>query len=85
MGDASPLNLRKMENMPKPDVLIAPFAYFNTPSSFEAAKKTGAKNFVIVHLPEEENEENNLWRDVKSVTEEEKGVFLMKIGETITL
>ncbi len=85
MGDASPLNLRKLENMPKPDVLIAPFAYFNTPSSFEAAKRTGAKNFVIVHMPEEENDEYNLWRDVKNVIGEEKGVFLMRIGETIIL
>lgn len=85
MGDASPLTLRKLENMPKPDVLIAPFAYFNTASSFEAAKRTGAKNFVVVHMPEKENDEYNLWRDVKNVIGEEKGVFLMKTGEKIIL
>ena len=52
MGDASPMQMKKMKVFPKPDVLIAPYAYANTPSAWEMTKAVGATTVVLLHLPE---------------------------------
>ena len=53
MGDASPSELKKLSGERKPDILIAPYAYANTASSWSRSLSTGAEKIIILHLPDE--------------------------------
>lgn len=69
-GDASPSQWRTAE-LPRIDVLIAPYAYAITPAGFQAAKDLGAEKFVLVHMPLKEMDPDGLWDAVTAVTEKE--------------
>jgi L-ascorbate metabolism protein UlaG (beta-lactamase superfamily) len=82
MGDASPMQMKKMAEFPKPDVLIVPYAYANTPSAWEMTKAARATTVVLLHLPEKEKDPFALWRQVKNVTEGECCLWIPEVGET---
>lgn len=82
-GDAAPIQWKNLTHLPRPDVLIAPFAYANTPMAWDLSRSL-AKNVVILHLPEQGNDPYGLWNSVKSTTNG-KNVYLPQIGEWITL
>ena len=75
MGDASPLMLKKLEGCPKPDILIAPFAYATTPSAWRYAKETGARKIVIVHMPDETEDKEGIWTMVRNTTADDGGLL----------
>lgn len=83
MGDASPLVLKTMKDYPKPDVLIAPFAYATTPSAWKATKETDAKAIVILHMPPREDDREGLWDLIKITTEADENLYLPKLGEEL--
>ncbi len=85
MGDASPLGWHKNANYPRPDIVIAPYAYGNTTSSWRSTKALGAENVILFHLPAKENDPYELWDAVKSVTanEQETKLWIPDIGQTI--
>ncbi len=62
MGDASPLELSKMSGLPRPDVLVAPFAYAITPLAIRKALETGARELVILHMPSREEDRDGVWQ-----------------------
>ena len=82
-GDAAPIQWKNLTHLPRPDVLIAPFAYANTPMAWDLSRSF-AKDVVILHLPESENDPYGLWDSVKSTTDGEN-VYLPEIGERIIL
>lgn len=82
MGDAAPLQLKKMEHFPRPDVLIAPYAYANTSAAWESAKTACPGTVVILHLPEQGRDPYGLWQQIKTVTNGEKCLWIPKIGES---
>ena len=82
-GDAAPIQWKNLTHLPRPDVLIAPFAYANTPMAWDLSRSL-AKNVVILHLPEQGNDPYGLWNSVKSTVGEEN-VYFPQIGEWITL
>lgn len=49
-GDAAPTQWRQYP-LPKPDVLIVPYAYCNTPSAWQLTKSLGAKHVILLHMP----------------------------------
>ncbi len=83
MGDASPLELKKMADLPKPDVLIAPYAYAITESAWRMTKETGADKVVLIHLPPKENDNYGLWQAVEDVTQGDCSLCIPKMGESI--
>ncbi len=85
MGDASPLEWNHTENLPSPDVIIAPFAYANTASAWKITKSFGAKDIVILHLPGRENDIYGLWDAVEKTVQNDPTVHIPEIGETIIL
>ena len=85
MGDSSPLVVKKFENVPMPDVLIAPYAYFNTKTAWEITKSIGAKDIVIVHMPDKGSDSERLWDAVESIVGKEKNVCIPDIGESIVI
>ena len=86
MGDAAPLQWKNRTDLPKPDVLIAPYAYGNTKAVWEMSCSL-AKNVVLLHLPDEEKDLYHLWEGVKATTAQTKGVnlWIPQIGETIAI
>ena len=83
MGDASPLEWKKKENLPVPDVIIAPFLYANTSSSWNMTKSFGAENIIILHMPDRENDPYGIWNDVEKTIGNDKSAYVPQIGETI--
>ncbi len=85
MGDASPANLKNMSENSKPDILFAPFSYFNSPSSLRLVKNLGAEKIFILHLPNENNDEFNINSIVMGNIKNEPDIKIINLGETIIL
>lgn len=83
MGDASPIQMKKLAAFPKPDVLIVPYAYANTPTAWELTKTVCSGTVVVLHLPEKEKDTCGLRQQVKTVTAEAGGLWIPEIGETL--
>lgn len=66
-GDASPLQWKGREDLPKPDVLIAPYAYANTKTAVELSGSL-SENLVLLHLPERDNDAFGLRKQVETAT-----------------
>ncbi len=66
-GDASPL-VWGNKMLPKPDVLIATFAYACSPNVWKRTKLLGAKHIVLLHMPDRSNDPHDLWRMVLETT-----------------
>ena len=84
MGDAAPLQWTNRTDLPKPDVLIGPFAYANTKSAWELSCSL-AEKVILLHLPERNNDPYGLWSAVESATSGATNLYIPKIGEWITL
>ena len=85
MGDASPLVVKKFENIPAPDVLIVPYAFVNNKTAWEITKSTGAKHIVVIHLPHRADDSYRLWESVESTVGNEENIYIPDIGENIVL
>lgn len=66
-GDAAPTQWQKPD-LPKPDVLIVPYAYCTTPSAWAATRRLDAKAVVLVHMPAYEDDTLGLWNAVRTTT-----------------
>ena len=85
MGDATPISLRKLAEFKAPDLLIVPFAYLITPSSWRMTKETGAKKILLLHMPNEEDDREGLWDAVRRTVGDEDRLFIPKMGEKLSL
>ena len=85
MGDASPLSLNNLKGHTAPDLLIVPFAYAITPSSWRKTKETGAKKILLLHMPLEKDDREGLWKMVKETVCDDELLFTLEIGEKVNL
>ena len=83
LGDAAPAQWRG-KALPKPDVLIVPYAYCNTPSSWALTKSFGAETVILLHMPAREDDIIGLWKAVETVTAGEN-LLIPQMCETIKL
>ena len=84
LGDAAPMQWKGREDLPKPHVLIVPYAYCNTPSSWAFTKSLGAETIILLHMPEREADTIGLWSAVEAVTAGDP-LLIPQMCETITL
>ena len=84
MGDAAPLQWKDRGDLPKADVLIAPFAYANTKTAWDLSCAL-AEKIVLLHLPERDNDPYGLWQAVETTTAGAANLYIPKMGETITI
>ncbi len=85
MGDAAPLQWKNRTDLPKPDVLIAPYAYGNTKAVWDMTCSL-TKNVVLLHLPDREKDIYGLWEGVDSTTcGTTANLYIPQIGETIAI
>ena len=87
LGDSSPAQWRSKKDLPRPDVLIVPYAYATTDVAWKMTRELGAAKVVILHLPEPENDAYGLWSAVETVTATtpEWIPVIPKVGESIVL
>jgi L-ascorbate metabolism protein UlaG (beta-lactamase superfamily) len=86
-GDASPSQWRN-HLLPKPDVLIVPYAYCNTPAAWAATQDLGAKAIVLLHMPKPEDDSIGLWQAVRSTVEIDTcsgRLYIPDVNESITI
>lgn len=84
-GDASPLQWHPEEIFQKPDVVVVPFAYASSASSWKLTRALGAKTVVVIHMPSCTNDPMNLWQSVENTIADDCDVDIRipTIGETI--
>ncbi len=85
MGDAAPIQWKNRRDLPAPDLLIAPYAYGNTPSAWELTCQL-CRNVVLLHLPEKGRDPYQLWDSVETVTRgATANLWIPQLTETITI
>ena len=82
-GDSSPSAWKGREDLPKPDVMIVPYAYCNTPASWAFTKSLGA-NVILLHMPKREEDTIGLWSAVENTLGSD-AVQIPEISETIAM
>ena len=83
-GDAAPMQWKNRTDLPRPDVLIAPYAYGNTQSAWDLACAL-AEKIVLVHLPNREQDPYGLWESVETTTAGSQNLYIPQMGEWITM
>ena len=85
-GDAAPATWRKLTQLPRPDVIIAPYAYA-TGSTWQMCKELGADTVVLLHLPEEGNDAYGLWDAVRQTVGQDMTPRLLipALGESLCI
>ena len=86
VGDAAPQQWNNRTGLPKPDVLIAPYAYANTLSTWNMVGSL-TKQVVLVHLPPWETDQYGLWNAVEKTTEDRGNLSLWipQMGEILSI
>lgn len=87
LGDAAPSQWKNRNDLPKPDVLICPYAYAATDSAWRMTQSLAPKAVILLHLPEREKDTVGLWRAVEQTVGNTPAVqlFIPEIGESLSL
>ena len=85
LGDSSPFVWKDREDLPKPDVLIVPYAYATTRAGWALTQKLMPDTVVLLHLPERDADTLGLWPAVEETTRNAKNLMIPQMGETIVL
>lgn len=83
-GDASPLVWGRLE-LPRPDVLVATFAYACSPTVWKRTKGFGAEKIVLLHLPKAADDPHQLCQAVEETTAGDPNIYIPSIEEKIIL
>ena len=85
LGDAAPMQWKGRAYLPKPDLLLVPYAYANTEASWNFTKSLGAEKIVLLHMPEREHDTIGLWKAVEGVTAGDPMLIPLPMQHTITI
>ena len=80
-GDSAPTAWRG-KDLPKPDVMVVPYAYANTKESWVLTQSFGAKKIVLLHMPPKDNDPAGLWPAVETAADITK-LQTPQMGETL--
>lgn len=84
VGDAAPSQWKTRPDLPKPDVLIAPYVYANTPGVWLFSKAL-AERIVVLHMPQRQMDSFGLWEAVESTAKSDPVLQIPDMGEVLTL
>lgn len=87
LGDAAPSQWKNRQALPKPDVLVVPYAYATTPSAWRITCSLGAKVVILLHLPPRQADPCELWQAVEQTVAgpQELAVHIPQMGQTVTI
>ena len=85
LGDAAPSQWKNRNDLPKPDVLICPFAYATTDVAWRITRSLCPKKVILLHLPEREKDSYGLWNAVEQTAKNDNQVQLLipNVGQTV--
>lgn len=85
LGDAAPSQWKNRNDLPKPDVLICPYAYAATDSAWRMTQSLAPKAVILLHLPEREKDTVGLWQAVERVTAGSNlpNLLIPEIGDSV--
>lgn len=83
LGDAAPGQWRERPDLPGPDLLIVPYAYVNTPASWQLTRNLGAKQIVLLHMPTREQDTLGLWNAVETTAGNAPQLYIPAMGQTL--
>ena len=83
-GDSSPLQWKNREDLSEPDVMIVPYAFVNSNSSWEFTKSKHAA-VILLHMPKRSDDVVGLWESVENTVGNLEQIIIPEIGEMITL
>ena len=83
LGDASPNEFKNREDLPKLDLIIAPFAYALTSSAINITNSLNAKNVIITHLPQKELDEFGIREAVAKALTQNDNWQTSELGQCI--
>lgn len=86
LGDASPLEMKKLFHFPKPDVLLIPYPYVSTPPALKLVEGVLPCKIVLLHLPLQADDPDGVWQTAAPGMEQLKHyLFVPELGETLNL
>lgn len=84
LGDASPLEMKKLSGLPKPDVLVVPYPYVSTPPALKLLEGLLPCKIVLLHLPSFDYDPESVWQTAAPGMEQLKTyLFVPEMGETL--
>lgn len=81
MGDSAPSQWRG-KDLPKPDVIVVPYAYANTSASWALTRSFGAERIVLLHMPPKDEDVVGLWPAVEAAADMTK-LLIPQLGEIL--
>lgn len=84
-GDASPVQWRTDPRAHRADALLVPYAYATTPAAWQLTKDLGAKQVILLHMPNREEDTIGLWQAVEETAGEDPLLQIPEMGQTILL
>ncbi len=84
-GDASPNDLLSKQDLPKPDVMILPFAFASRRHIWEKTLSKGAKAIILVHMPNRNADPYGIWEAVENTVKNDNVLYIPVINDSITL
>ena len=86
LGDASPLLWKNRNDLPKPDIMIVPYAYA-IGSGWDICRSLGASSVVLLHLPQQDSDPYGLWDAVGQTVSQHHGpaLYIPRMGERILI
>lgn len=81
-GDSPPTAWRG-KDLPKPDVLVVPYAYANTKESWRLTQSFGAEKIVLLHMPPKDEDMAGLWPAVESAVGDMAQLLTPVIGQIL--
>lgn len=86
LGDASPTELRKFADFPKPDVLVIPYPYISTPAALKMVDALLPCKIVLLHMPLPENDPERIWQSLQDGLKHLKAyLYVPSLGETLNI
>lgn len=87
LGDAAPSQWKNRNDLPRPDVMLCPYAYAATESAWRITQALSPKAVVLLHLPEKEKDSFGLWQAVEQTVGNDPALQLLipPIGECTQL
>jgi L-ascorbate metabolism protein UlaG (beta-lactamase superfamily) len=83
-GDSSPLGWKNRGDLPEPDVMIVPYAFVNSHSSWDFTKSKNA-SIVLLHMPKRADDTAGLWDAVENTVKDMNLIIVPEMLETVTI
>lgn len=84
LGDASPMEMKKLAAFSKPDVLLVPYPYISTPAAIKLVESLLPCAVVLLHMPLREDDPEGIWQSARDGIAQLKAyLYVPQMGETL--